>query len=335
MKSEKKETTPDIEEAIKGLNKKYGSGTILKADDNPADIETISTGSFAIDYIFGCGGLPRGRLIEVYGQESSGKSTLCLFFASQIQKQKGKVVYIDAENAYDPSYAKGIGVETEKLIVSQPSTLEETMDTIRAFVETNAIDLIIVDSVAALVPRSELEGEEMLKDTMATQARLLGKALRILTGPISRSKTIVIFINQLRDKIGVFYGQKETTPGGKALKFFSSVRLSVTKGDKILGTKEEQIGNRLNITAVKNKVGFPWRRCSIDLYYGTGIDLSSDLFDTAVESNVIKKEGNTYSYDKIELGVGREKALDNLRKSPAETIKIIREATSKDVKEEK
>jgi recombination protein RecA len=209
------------------------------------------------------------------------------------------------------------------------------MDTIRAFVETNAIDLIIVDSVAALVPRSELEGEEMLKDTMATQARLLGKALRILTGPISRSKTIVIFINQLRDKIGVFYGQKETTPGGKALKFFSSVRLSVTKGDKILGTKEEQIGNRLNITAVKNKVGFPWRRCSIDLYYGTGIDLISDLFDTAVESNVIKKEGNTYSYDKIELGVGREKALDNLRKSPAETIKIIREATSKDVKEEK
>src|SRR5574343_1109833 len=192
-----KNETPTIEEAIKGLKKQYGEGVILKADDVPQGIEAISTNCFAIDRMLGCGGLPRGRILEIFGQPSEGKSTLCLFFAAQIQKMNGVVVYIDAENAYDATYAKAIGVDTSKLMVSQPSTLEETFDTVRALVETNKIDLIIVDSVAALVPKSELEGEEMLKDTMALQARLLGKALRIVTGPVSRSGTIVIFINQI------------------------------------------------------------------------------------------------------------------------------------------
>ena len=333
MKKEIKQSD-GINDAIKELNKKYGIGTIIQSNDTPSDIEVISTGSFAVDRLLSCHGLPRGRLIEVYGQESSGKSTLCLFLTSQIQKQGGKVVYIDAENAYDAVYASGIGVQTEKLIVSQPSTLEETMDTIRAFVETNSIDMIIVDSVAALVPKSELEGEEMLKDTMATQARLMGKALRILTGPISRSKTIVIFINQLRDKIGVFYGQKETTPGGKALKFFSSVRLSVTRGEKLLGSKDEQIGNVMNITAVKNKVGFPWRKGSIDLYYGSGVDLVADTLDTAEELNVIKKEGNTYTYGETKLGVGREKAIELLKNDKA-IYEKIRKETEEAVKNEK
>jgi len=333
MKKEIKQSD-NINDVIKELNKKYGIGTIIQSNNIPSDIEVISTGSFAIDRLLSCHGLPKGRLIEVYGQESSGKSTLCLFLTSQIQKQGGKVVYIDAENAYDAVYASGIGVQTEKLIVSQPSTLEETMDTIRAFVETNSIDMIVVDSVAALVPKSELEGEDMLKDTMATQARLMGKALRILTGPISRSKTIVIFINQLRDKIGVFYGQKETTPGGKALKFFSSVRLSVTRGEKLLNSKDEQIGNVMNITAVKNKVGFPWRKGSIDLYYGSGIDLISDTLDTAEELNVIKKEGNTYTYGETKLGVGREKAIE-LLKNDKDIYEKIRKETEEAVKNEK
>lgn len=331
----KKDETPTIEEALKKLEKQYGAGVILQASDTPIDIEAIPTGCFAIDNLLGCNGLPKGRIIEVFGEPSCGKSTLCLFFASQVQKQGGTVVYIDAENAYDASYAKNIGVDTGKLMVSQPSTLEETFDTIRALAETNKIDLIIVDSVAALVPKSELEGEEMLKDTMALQARLLGKALRIVSGPISRSKTIVIFINQTRTKVGVFYGNPETTPGGKALKFFSSVRLNVARGDKILGAKEVQIGNAIRITAVKNKVGMPFKKCTFDLYYGEGVDLVADAFDTGVDMGVIKKAGNTYSIDKTEIGVGRDACVDNIKASPAGTFEKIKELVIEAMKEER
>lgn len=326
--------TPSVEEAIKALRKQYGEGVILQAQDVPKDIEVIPTGCFAIDRLLGCGGLPKGRIIEVYGEPSCGKSTLCLFFSAQVQKQGGTVVYIDAENAYDAAYAKNVGVETNKLLVSQPSTLEEAFDTIRALAETKKIDLIIVDSVAALVPKSELEGEEMLKETMALQARLLGKALRIVSGPVSRSGTTVIFINQVRSKVGIVWGNPDVTPGGKALKFFSSVRLNVTKGDKIMGSKDEQIGNTIKITAVKNKVGMPFRKGEFDLYYGAGVDLISDALDTAMELGVIVKEGNTYSFGEQKLGVGRDKVIETVKKEKELYEKIYKE-TKKAVSKEK
>lgn len=322
---EKKES-PALASALAALRKKYkdepgGENIVVNSDDVP-DVESIPSGCFALDRLLGCGGIPKGRLIEVYGQEGSGKSTLCLFLASQVQKMGGRCVFVDAENAFDANYASAIGVNVSELIVSQPGTLEQAMDVVREFVETKEIDLIIVDSVAALTPKSELEGEEMLKDSMAVQARLLGKAFRILTGPISRSKTIVIFINQVREKVGVVYGVKETTPGGKALKFFSSVRLSVSKGEKLLkGTV--QVGNTVKVKAAKNKVGFPWKECTFDLYYGSGVDLVMDTLDTAVELGVIKKSGSTFTYDGNTLGVGREKARDALEKDNA-TLEAIR-----------
>lgn len=320
-----------IQGALKELRKKYGDSVILQSDDIPKDIEVVSTNCFAIDYVLGCNGLPRGRIIEVFGQESSGKSTLCLFFAAQIQKAGGLVAYVDVENAYDASYASKIGVQTEKMMVAQSETLEEAFDTIRALAETNEVDLIIVDSVAALTPKSELEGNEMLKETMALQARLIGKAMRIITGPVSRSKTIVIFINQLRMKVGVFWGNPEVTPGGKALKFFSSVRLNVTKGNKILGDKDEQIGNIIKMTTVKNKVGFPFRSGTFDLYYGEGVDLIADCFDTAAELGVIKKTGNTYDFENNKIGVGRNQTIEVLR-GASEVYDRLLTATQKAVK---
>lgn len=316
-----------LEDAISEIRKKYGAGAVMTAEDTPENIDVIPTGSFALDGLLGCGGLPKGRIIEAAGLESSGKSSLCLFLASQVQKSGGTVAYLDVENAYDRSYATAMGVDTDKILISQPATLEETMDIIRAYVETNSVDLIVVDSVAALTPKSELENEEeFLKDTMAVQARLMGKALRILTGPISRSKTVVIFINQLRDKIGVFYGEKTTTPGGKALKFYASVRLSVSKGEKILEGKDVQVGNVINITAVKNKVGVPFKKCTLTLLYASGIDLVGDTFDASVESEIITKSGNTYSYEEKKLGVGREQCIEALKKD-ASLCEAIRLAT--------
>ena len=328
-------TSPTMSEALAKLRKTYGDGVILQSNDTPKDIEVIPTNCFAIDRLLGCGGLPRGRVIEVFGQESSGKSTLCLFLAAQVQKAGGTVAYVDVENAYEASYAKKIGVQTEKIMVAQSETLEEAFDTIRALAETNEVDLIIVDSVAALTPRSELEGDDMLKETMALQARLLGKAMRIITGPISRSRTIVIFINQLRMKVGVFWGNPEVTPGGKALKFFSSIRLSVAKGEKILGKKDEQIGNTIKITAVKNKVGFPFRKGSFDLYYGEGVDLVADTLDTAEELKVVKKSGNTYEFEGAKIGVGRDQVIEVLKGSPelyARVLAATKEAVLKENK---
>ncbi len=309
----KKEEDTTIDEAIKKLRKQYGEDVVLSSDHAPAKVASIPSGCYAVDKLLGCGGLPRGRIIEVFGQESSGKSTFCLFLIAQIQKAGGKCVFIDAENAFDSTYSGAIGVKVEDLFVSQPSTIEETFDTIKAFVETNKIDIIVIDSVAALTPRVELEGEEILKDSVALQARLMSKGLRILTGPIARSKTVVVFINQLRDNIGVYYGNKQISPGGKALKFYSSVRLQIGRGTKILGPKEEQIGNTINITAVKNKVGFPFKKGSFDLYYGSGVDLHADAFDTAVDLEVISKDGNTYAFGDKKLGVGKDKAREILR----------------------
>ena len=335
MKKEIIDDSPTIAEALKKLRKQYGEGVILQANDVPEKIEAISTNCFAIDRLLGCYGLPKGRIIEIFGEPSEGKSTLCLFLTAQVQKAGGMAVYIDAENAYDASYAKNIGVDISKLMVSQPSTLEETFDTIRALTETNKIDLIVIDSVAALVPRSELEGEEMLKETMALQARLLGKALRITSGPISRSKTIVIFINQTRSKVGVFWGNPEVTPGGKALKFFSSIRLKVAKGDKILGKKDEQIGNVVKMTVVKNKVGMPFKKGTFDLYYGSGVDLVADTLDTAEELKVVNKIGNTYQFGEIKIGVGRDNAIEVLKLDKELYAKINKETKEAIKKEDK
>lgn len=323
-----------LEEALKKLRKDYGEGVILQNEDIPKNIESVSTNCFAIDRLLGCGGLPRGRVIEVFGEPSEGKSTLCLFLAAQVQKSGGRVAWIDSENAYDAAYAEKIGVKTDELMVAQSETLEEAFDVIRALSETNAIDLIVIDSVAALVPKSELEGTQMLKETMALQARLMGKAMRIITGPISRSKTIVIFINQTRDKVGVFWGNPQVTPGGKALKFFASVRIKVAKGDKIMGEKkDEQIGNTVNVTAVKNKVGMPFRKGKFDLYYGSGVDLVSDLFDTAGELGVMTKTGNTYMFGEEKLGVGMEQVINILKKNKElyeKIYKFTKEAVEKE-----
>jgi recombination protein RecA len=328
-----KEKDKSIEEALAALHKKYGKESVIEMDkDMDIEVESVSTGCFALDEAFGCGGLPRGRVIECFGQESSGKSTLATFLMAQIQKAGGKVALIDAEFAFDANYARAIGLDTSKLILSQPGCLEEAMDVLSGLVKTNSIDIVVVDSVASLVPRSELEGEgEMLKDTMAVQARLMGKALRILTGSIARSRTVVIFINQVREKVGVFYGQKETTPGGKALKFFSSVRMEVKKGERLEGKDKELIGHVLKVTMVKNKVGFPWRNATFELYFGSGIDLEADVLDYGEKVGVIKKTGNSYSFKEGVLGVSREKAKNALKGRP-EILEEIRKEIKKIIK---
>lgn len=329
---QKVEQVDAVSEALTRIREKYGN-TIMMSNfkDNEFNVESIPTGCPGLDDVFGCGGLPRGRIIEVFGQESSGKSTLTTFLIAQIQKNGGRAALIDAECAYDPFYAKNIGVDTSKIIVSQPESLEEGFDVLRELVETGMFDIIVIDSVAALTPKSEIESDEMLKDSMAVQARLIGKALRILTGPISRSKTTVIFINQLREKIGVFFGNKDTTPGGKALKFFSSVRLDVKRGDKI-EEGGKQIGNWLKITAVKNKVGFPWGKTEFELYFSKGIDLYGANLDYGLEKGVVEKIGNTYSFKGQKIGVGRDQVKNFLKlpenkKTFDELLKEIQDLT--------
>ena len=318
----KKEENNSIENALEKLQKKYGKDVVMQMDkDVDFKIETISTGCFSLDEAMGSG-LPRGRIIEVFGKESSGKSTLTTFLMAQIQKAGGRAALIDAEMAFDGNYAKAIGVDISKLMVAQPGSLEEGMDILRELVNTKSFDIIVIDSVAALVPKSEIEGEEMLKDSMAVQARLLGKALRILTGEIAKSKTVVIFINQIREKIGIFYGQKTVTPGGRALKFFSSIRIDVQAGDKILGKGDEQIGNWLKVKMAKNKTAPPWREAEFALYYAKGVDLWYDSISFGEKVGVIKKIGNTYSFEDKVLGVGFDKTRDNLSKDEITFEKI-------------
>jgi recombination protein RecA len=313
-----KEKSSSLEEALAAIHKKYGKESVVELDKNiNIDVDVISTGCFSLDEALGCGGLAPGRIYECFGEESSGKSTLTTFLMAQIQKQGGRAALIDAEFAFDANYARAIGLDTSKLILAQPGCLEEAMDILNGLVKSNGVDIVVIDSVAALVPKSEIEGEgEMLRDTMAVQARLLGKALRIVTGSIAKSKTIVIFVNQTRDKVGVFFGNKSTTPGGKALKFFSSVRIDIKKGDKIEGKDKELIGYTLKAKIVKNKLGFPWREATFDLYFGTGIDLLADVLDHGEKKGVIKKVGNTYSFKDKKLGVGRDQAKKFLQGDP-------------------
>lgn len=321
-----------IEEVMARLQKKYGDDiAVVDVDPDVSEVKVIPSGSFGLDSVFGCGGIPKGRIIELFGQESSGKTTLAHYLIAQVQKLGGKAALIDAEFSYDPRYTSSIGVDTSKLLVTQPLHLEAAMGTLRELVETNQFDIIVLDSIAAMAPKSEIE-DEFLKDTMALQARKLGAALRILAGSISRSKTIVIFINQLRDKVGVFYGAKTVTPGGKALKFFSSVRLEVSKGEKIVDGSDKQIGNLLNITGVKNKVGFPFMKTTVALYYGKGLDLHLDALMFGEEIGVVTRTGTTYSFKDTKLGVGQENAKKFLVKND-DVYQAIRKDIEKTLKE--
>ncbi len=306
-----------LDRTLKHLEKEYGKGTIqTMGEENQAKmaIDAISTGSPAIDIALGVGGVPRGRVVEVYGPEASGKTTLTLQIIANAQKAGGIAAFVDAEHALDPDYAKLLGVNMEQLLIHQPDAAEQALDVVEALVRSNALDIIVVDSVAALVPREELEGE-MGDQTIGLQARLMSRALRKLTSAISKSRTTVIFINQIRMKIGVMFGSPETTPGGRALKFYSAVRLEIRR---ITSLKEgdETIGNRCRVKVAKNKVAPPFKRCEVDLLFRCGISREGDLIELGADCGVVEKAGAWYSYGETKIGQGKEKARVFLEENP-------------------
>ena len=297
------------------ITKAFGDGAIMRLGEAKAmQVEAVSTGCLSLDLALGVNGVPRGRIIEVYGPESSGKTTLALHIVSEAQKRGGACAIVDAEHALDPEYAKKIGVDIKQVLISQPDTGEQALDIVETLVRSNALDVVVIDSVAALTPKAELEGD-MGDQHMGLQARLMSQALRKLTGIISRSNTIVVFINQIRQKIGIVFGNPETTTGGNALKFYASVRIEVRRSAQIkMG--EKIIGNRTKVKIVKNKVAAPFRTCEFDIMYNEGISVSGDLLDAGVELNVVTKSGNSYSFQSEKLGVGRENAKAALRERP-------------------
>lgn len=304
-----------LEMALAQIDKDFGKGAVMKLGENlHMNVDTISTGSIGLDMALGVGGLPRGRIVEIYGPESSGKTTVALHVIAEAQKNGGEAAFIDAEHALDPVYAKALGVDIDNLIVSQPDTGEQALEIVEALIRSGAIDVIVIDSVAALVPKAEIDGD-MGDSHVGLQARLMSQALRKLSGVISKSNTVAIFINQLREKVGVMFGNPETTTGGRALKFYSSVRLDIRRIESIKqGT--EVIGNRTRVKVVKNKVAPPFRDTEFDIIYGEGISKSGSILDLAVESEIVVKSGSWFSYRGQRIGQGRENAKQYLKDNP-------------------
>src|SRR6478736_1715642 len=304
-----------LDAALANIEKQFGKGSVMRlGDDTRAPLEIIPTGSIALDVALGLGGLPRGRVVEIYGPESSGKTTVALHAVANAQRAGGIVAFIDAEHALDPEYAKNLGVDTDALLVSQPDTGEQALEIADMLIRSSAIDVVVIDSVAALVPRAEIEGE--MGDThVGLQARLMSQALRKLAGALNQTKTTAIFINQLREKIGVMFGSPETTTGGKALKFYASVRLDIRRIETLKdGT--EPVGNRTRVKVVKNKMSPPFKVAEFDILYGTGISREGSLIDLGVEQGIVRKSGAWYTYEGDQLGQGKENARNFLRENP-------------------
>lgn len=311
-----KDTDAALDDAISQIEKKFGKGSVMRLGDRTAvDVDVIPSGSLTLDKALGIGGYPKGRLIEIYGPESSGKTTLTLHAIAQAQKQGGKAAFIDAEHAIDPVYAKNLGVDIDELILSQPDSGEQALEIAEMLVRSGVIDLIVIDSVAALVPQVELDGE-MGDAAVGLQARLMSKALRKLSGVMNKTNCTVIFINQLREKIGVMYGNPETTTGGRALKFYSSVRVEIRRSEQIK-QNGEIIGNKANIKVVKNKVAPPFKTTQVDIIYGKGISRDGEILDLAVEGDIVEKSGAWYAYNGEKIGQGRENAKNFLIEHPA------------------
>lgn len=305
-----------LDMALKQIEKQFGKGSIMKLGERAdLQVETISSGSLALDAALGVGGYPKGRIIEIYGPESSGKTTVALHAIAEAQKKGGQAAFIDAEHALDPVYAQKLGVNIDELILSQPDTGEQALEIAEALVRSGAIDVIVVDSVAALVPKAEIEGE-MGDSHMGLQARLMSQALRKLGGVINKSNTLAIFINQVREKIGVMFGNPETTPGGRALKFYSSVRLEVRRAETIK-QGSDMVGNKTKIKVVKNKVAPPFRTAEVDIMYGEGISKVGEIVDIGAEYDIIQKSGSWYSYGEERIGQGRENVKQFLKENPA------------------
>lgn len=304
-----------LADAIKTIEKAYGKGSIMKLGDATQEkIEVIPSGSIALDYALGVGGYPKGRIIEIFGPESSGKTTFALHAIAEAQKQGGYAAFIDAEHALDPTYARALGVDTDNLILSQPDNGEQALEIVEALVRSNVIDIIVIDSVAALVPKAEIEGD-MGDSHVGLQARLMSQAMRKLAGIINKSKTVAIFINQIREKVGVLFGSPETTSGGRALKFYSTIRLDIRRVDQIKqGT--EAIGNLTRVRVVKNKVAPPFKVAEIDLIYGKGISYEGEVLDLATNLEVVDKSGSWFSYEGERLGQGRETIKELLKQNP-------------------